>query len=93
MAKDDHAPWKPAKYTDSDVVAIQALASGEANADQQKRALKWIVEDCCKTYDMSYRPNNTGDTTFAEGKRHVGNEIIKMIKLKLGNLQKISKVS
>ena len=78
----------PPQYEDRDVAAIQALAKGEADQIEQQRALKWIIEECCKTYDMSYRPENQTDTVFAEGKRYVGNEIIKMTKLKIGMLKK-----
>jgi hypothetical protein len=80
----------PPQYDDPDVFAIQALVKGEADADQQKRALNWIINECCKTYDMSYRPDNQTDTVFAEGKRYVGNEIIRMTKMKVGTLKKAS---
>lgn len=85
-----NAPYMPPKYDDPDIFAIQALVKGEANADQQKRALSWIINECCKTYDMSYRPDNQTDTVFAEGKRYVGNEIIRMTKMKVGTLKKVS---
>lgn len=84
---DKNAPWKPSDYDKSVVVAVQAVALGTANADQQKQALVWIVEKCCKTYEQSYRPNSQTDTAFAEGKRFVGTEIIKLTKLKTGNLK------
>lgn len=87
-ALEEHAPWKPPDYTESQVVAMQALARGEANDGQQKMALDWIINECCRTYDMSYRPDNIRDTDFAEGMRHVGNSIIKMVKIKVGALQK-----
>lgn len=76
-------PWKPPKYEDSDVAAIQALANGEANEGQQQRALTWIIEELCKTYDLSYRPKSQRDTDFAEGKRYVGTQLVTMTKLKL----------
>lgn len=85
---DKNAPYMPPQYEDRDIAAIQALAKGEADQIEQQRALKWIIEECCKTYDMSYRPENQTDTVFAEGKRYVGNEIIKMTKLKIGMLKK-----
>lgn len=80
-------PWLPAEYKDSDAHAIQMMSRGEANEGQQIQALNWIIEHCCKTHDMSYRPESTQDTAFAEGKRFVGNQIIKMVKLKLGKLE------
>lgn len=83
---DKHAPYKPPLYENADVFAIQALAEGAATEDQQKRALNWIINDCCKTYDISYRPGKPDDTVFAEGKRYVGTQLVMMTKLKIGKL-------
>lgn len=82
----EHAPWKPAPYEPADAAALQALAKGTATADQQKRALKWIVNTCCRTYDLSYRPGEEGrrDTDFAEGRRAVGLQIVTLLNLKIG---------
>jgi hypothetical protein len=76
-------PWIPVRYDDALTGAIKALAAGNANEDQQKRALKWIVEQAAATYDMSYRPGEDGrrDTDFHEGRRFVGNQIVKQLKL------------
>lgn len=87
----DHAPWRPAAYEDADVIAFQALAEGKANADQQRRALKWLIERGCATYDMSYRPGGIEgerDTIFAEGRRNVGLQVVKLLKLKVGQLRR-----
>jgi hypothetical protein len=73
--------FKPPVYEAADVTAIQQLERGEAGPEMQKRALSWIINNAAKTYDMSYRPGDTHDTAFAEGKRYVGNEIVKMLKL------------
>lgn len=83
-------PWLPTNYVAADVSAIQALERGEATPDQQKRALNWIIVHAAKTYDQSYRPGTEGqrDTDFAEGKRYVGNEIVKMLKLEPGKLRR-----
>ena len=84
-----HAPFMPADYSEPDAFAMKALAEGVATEDQQKRALDWIINQCCKTYDLSYRPDSDRDTVFAEGKRYVGNEIIKLIKVKIGKLRHV----
>jgi hypothetical protein len=76
-------PWHPAPYEEADVYAIKALAAGKASEGQQQRALGWIVNILCGTYDMSYRPGSERDTTFAEGKRHVGNQLVKLTKIVL----------
>jgi hypothetical protein len=78
-------PWKPAPYDEADTYAIKALAAGVANEGQQKRALKWIIESLCGTYDLSFRPGPEGDrdTAFAEGRRSVGLQLVKQINLVL----------
>lgn len=90
QAAEAHAPYKPAKYEDADASAIQHLAQGVASPAEQKRALDWIVVQCCATYDSSYRPGTDGDrdTAFAEGRRFAGLQIVKLMKLKIGLLRR-----
>src|SRR5690349_4463662 len=81
-------PWKPAAWESADVTALQALQRGDCPEHLQKRALKFIIENLCGTYDMSYRPQSTRDTDFAEGKRHVGNQIVKLLNLNLSAISR-----
>lgn len=76
-------PWKPSNWDVEDAGAIQALLRGEALPHQQQRALTFIVETLCGTYDMSYRPTSDRDSCFAEGKRYVGSQIVKLTKANL----------
>ncbi len=78
------AAYAPPPYELADVGAIQALAKGQASEYQQVRALKWIVDVACATYDQSYRPGGEDgrrDSDFAEGRRFVGNQIVKLTKI------------
>lgn len=86
----DHAPWKPAKYEAADATAIQALYTGTASGEQQKRALTWIINSACATYDMSFRPGPDGEreTNFAEGRRSVGLQFVKLCNIKIGLLRR-----
>lgn len=84
------APYAPPDYTIKDVGAIQALQRGDAPAHQQQRALKFIIETLCGAYDLSYRPGSDRDTTFAEGRRFVGLQIVKLLHLNLQALEKTS---
>lgn len=81
------AAWAPAHYGLRQIAAIQALAKGEATADQQTHALDWLVHEVCKTYDQSFRPDSERETAFAEGKRYVGLTIVKATKLNTANLR------
>lgn len=83
MKKPTVQPWHPAPYEEADVYAIKALVAGVASADQQKRALGWIINTLCGTYDMPYRPGEGGDrdTVFACAKMFVGQQIVKLTKI------------
>lgn len=85
-----NGPWAPVDYETADAAAIQALDRGDATPEQQRRALKWLIEKACGTYDLSYRPGEDGrrDTDFAEGKRFVGSQVVKMLKLNLSLLRR-----
>lgn len=79
----------PVDYELADVSALQALEKGLANAEQQKRALVWIVNVAAGRDEMSYQPGGEDgrrDTDFAEGRRFVGNQVVKMLKLPLASL-------
>jgi len=81
----------PTPYVAADITAIQELERGTASPDLQKRALKWIIETAAMTYDQSYRPGDTHETAFAEGRRFVGNSIVKMLKLNPAALRRDEK--
>lgn len=81
----------PAEWELADASALQALASGNATSDQQKRALKWIIEAAAGTYEMSYRPgaeDGRRATDFAEGRRMVGNQIVKLLNAPLAAMRR-----
>lgn len=86
--KRSKGPWEPVSYEIADVAAIQALLTGTATPDQQKRALRWIIESAAATYDQSFWPGEDGarNTAFAEGRRFVGNSIVKMTRLNVSDL-------
>lgn len=85
----ENGPWKPAPYEIADVSAFQALVRGEAAPDQQQRAVKWLV-GAAGTYDLSYRPGAAGerDTAFAEGKRFIGLQVVRLLNLDSSKLRR-----
>lgn len=78
----------PPDYEPADIGAIQALARGDASPEAQRRALDWIINAAAATYDQSFHPDNAQLTSFAEGRRFVGNQIVKLTKLDLSKLKK-----
>lgn len=71
-------------YVDAEIEhvgALQALMAGTAQPHQQKLALEWIIEKASGAYSLSYRGSES-ETAFNEGRRFVGLEIVKYLKVK-----------
>lgn len=85
-AAEDHAPWKPTAWDPADATALQALVRGDCPPNLQQRAVAFIINDLCGTYDQPFRPGGPEaerDTSFALGKMWVGQQIVKLIKTKV----------
>ena len=85
MARKPRDPaWMPVVYDVQQIEAVKALARGEATDVQQQIAVKWLIETAAATYDLSYRSDGDGgerETAFAEGRRFVGLQMVKLINL------------
>lgn len=77
------APWEPA-----DASALQALVKGTATPDQQRRAIDWVIKTAAGTYNTSFMPGQPDATAFAEGRRFVGTEIVKLLSLNVAAFTK-----
>lgn len=76
--------WIPVQTTDDEVMAIKALAKGEATQIQQRAVLNWLIHRAAGTYELSFRSDGDGgarETAFAEGRRFVGMELVKYINM------------
>jgi hypothetical protein len=78
-------PMAPPLYEVADVSALQALQRGDASENQQKRALDWIIQNACGTYDFHYHQTDR-DTSFSLGRGFVGQQIVKLLKLSTTSL-------
>lgn len=72
-------PHKPADYELADLKAVQMVANGTANDMQQKRALKWIIEEVCGTYQLGWHPHDDHAASFVAGRRFAGLQIVKAL--------------
>lgn len=88
MTADPSRAFAAPKLTDAKgnphpaVGAIKALAKGTARPDQQMTAMNFILEDVCRSFDLSFQPDDAGgerDTAFAEGRRFVGLQLRRII--------------
>jgi hypothetical protein len=88
--------WHPALYEQADVRAIQALAQYALGAERPwppgeeppapspyevKRALDWIINYAAQTYDDPFAAGATDVTNYVLGRRSVGLQIVKLMKL------------
>jgi hypothetical protein len=81
-------PHIPAPYTLADAGAIQALQRGDATADQQQRALAWLIKQAAGTYEFQFYPSDR-ETAFALGRAFVGQQIVKLATLDLSSLRRL----
>jgi hypothetical protein len=84
-------PWAPPDWDLPDLAAVQALIRGDASPEQQQRFVAYLVNDICKTYDLSFRPEDAGGTRgtdFHEGRRFVGLMVVKMSRLNASAFRK-----
>lgn len=81
MKSKTRPPWATAAYDIADVSAVQALDSGTATPDQQKRALKWIVEGAGQVGDDAFIPGHPETSQYLMGRQSVGKQVIKLLKI------------
>lgn len=77
------APWEPV-----DASSLQALARGDATPEQQKRALAWVINSAAGTYQTTFHPGEPDASSFAEGRRFVGLQCVKLLALNLNAIVK-----
>jgi len=90
-ARPVYKPWHPVPWELADAGALQALEAGTANKEQQQRALLWLVNVASGRDQMSFQPGGEEgrrDSDFAEGRRFVGSQVVKMLKLNLSKFRR-----
>jgi hypothetical protein len=80
------APVPIPYFKKADAAAIQALERGNASEAQQKRALAWIVNSACLTYDFCDKPESERLAAVFDGRRFAGLQIVKLLKVNLAAL-------
>ena|SRR5690349_20367096 len=83
-ARPKQAPkvWHPPTYDIDDIRAIQALA--QSDNPLYRRALDWIINKAAATYDNGFVADDINGRVgaFVDGRQFVGQQIIKLMKLK-----------
>ena len=76
-----------ALFTSVEAAAVQSLSKGEATADQQRTAWRWILEGACGLPIWPYR-ESTRETDIALGRHFVGQQLIGVTKVNISILKK-----
>tara|TARA_Y100001947_G_scaffold159256_1_gene175658 strand:+ start:1131 stop:1403 length:273 start_codon:yes stop_codon:yes gene_type:complete len=66
--------------------ALQALEKGKATDEQQALCLSVIIKKICRTHDQSFIPGKADETAFLEGRRFVGNRILRHLRRPVAEL-------
>lgn len=72
--------WEPAPFTLAEVHAIKAVEAGTATPDQQIRAFVWICSELARVNRPTFHPDSERASVFAEGKRFVGLQLMRLAK-------------
>lgn len=81
-------PYLRCDYDLPVVSAVQALQRGEASPEQQKGFLSWLINQAAATYGQSFQESGDRETVFAEGRRFVGLQCVKLLHLSTNALRK-----
>jgi hypothetical protein len=90
MDKRGSAYWTPdnrwCAENKKKILALQAVYHGTANEGQQIMAISFIIDEFCGRGANQYYPSER-DTTFALGKKFVGDLIAGALNAKTGKIQ------
>lgn len=82
------AAWLPDGFEIRGAYDVQAMANGNASPEQQKAALRFIVENLSGAYGLTFDAKSERQDCYNQGRRHVGLSIIQITKL---NLEKVKR--
>jgi hypothetical protein len=68
-----------------DLSAVQALHRGDANADQQRRAVEWILKQLAQVQVSTFHLDPAA-SAFAEGRRYVGLKLAQAINISMRDM-------
>jgi len=68
----------PPAITEADIQAVQAWKDGTANADQQLRSARWVLNEACRIIGVADPDCTDREAAVHEGRRTVGMLIARM---------------
>jgi hypothetical protein len=77
--------WNQFDADIADISAVQALNRGDANADQQRRAVEWILKQLAGVQGSTFHVDPNA-SAFAEGRRYVGLKLAQALNLSMRDM-------
>ena len=68
----------PPAVTEPDIFAVLAVQAGTANSDQQRHAMRWIMNEACRVLGVADADCTDREAAVHEGRRTVGHLIARM---------------
>lgn len=87
LAVDDSAPFDL-----HHAMALKAIFAKTASPEQAFEAMRWIVEELCRTHKGSYRPD-ARDHAFMTGRQFPGLQIMRMVRASADTLKQEARKS
>lgn len=72
----------PAPYEPVVAAGLKAMGTGTASEHQQRKVLDWLLRGAAGIGSQSFRGGDPYATAFAEGRRHVGIQIMLLMEMK-----------
>lgn len=87
----DKAVWTPPGFDLTKSYALQAVIEGRADAEGQKAAIRYIVDDLCGMCRPPEDLESDRATYYNLGRQVVGRGIAQIAKLNLGEIKNMEK--
>ena len=71
--------WSRCEVSYPEAMAIKAMAANNANEDQQKVFMKWIMSRASNVLAVAFDPDNERASAYENGRRFVGLKINEVI--------------
>lgn len=71
--------WSRCEVSYPEAMAIKAMAANNANEDQQKVFMKWLLSRASNILSLGFDPDNERASVFENGRRFVGLKINEVI--------------
>lgn len=81
--------WLPKGFNLKKSYSLQALSTGTATPEQQKEAIKYIVEDLCAIYGVTFDADNARLDAHNQGRAYIGHAIVQITKLRLNEVSEL----